>query len=288
MSLVKFDGKAVDRLLDVVSKGIGTVYKPRAIRNEADAKAYANVVLAKAEAQKILIEGDAKLELIERAKERLMLKEMNRQINIEEIVEKAIPLLSETISDDIVDNDWRTRFFNKAQDVSQNELQKVWASILAKEVSNPGNVSLRTLDVVSNISKNEAEKFIVACSITSSYTSMLKINGSASFDKYGLDYTDLMLLRDASLLHAPDNLTLSIAAIDHFGTANLTIGNKQYRIRPKNNISTSKNTFEAIALTQSGVELCKLLDTPINTSYEIDFLSFIKSSYIIDDAKNLE
>ena len=41
MSLIKLNlDKALEKLITSVSDGIGTLYRPRAIRKEADAKAY--------------------------------------------------------------------------------------------------------------------------------------------------------------------------------------------------------------------------------------------------------
>ena len=38
---ISLDGKPLEKLIDVVSKGIGTLYRPRQIRKEADARAAA-------------------------------------------------------------------------------------------------------------------------------------------------------------------------------------------------------------------------------------------------------
>ncbi len=55
-SLIKIDGKPFEKLIEVVSNGIGTLYRPRAIRKEADAKAYEIKVVEKAKAEAI-VEG---------------------------------------------------------------------------------------------------------------------------------------------------------------------------------------------------------------------------------------
>jgi len=198
--------KPLTKLVEVASKGIGTLYKPRAIRKEADAEAYKQEVIANAEAKKILIEGEAKLELLSRVQNRVVQQEINRQVNLEEIIEKSIPHLDENVTDEEVDDDWRMRFFQKAQDVSSDEMQEIWSQILANEVSKPGRISLRTLEVVSNISKNEAEIFQTACSLTSNNTSIYKLKNKTAFDKFGLTYNQIILLRDAGLIYDNDNL----------------------------------------------------------------------------------
>ena len=47
---VNIDGKPLEKLIEVVSNGIGTLYRPRKIRKEADAQAYAIKVLENAKA----------------------------------------------------------------------------------------------------------------------------------------------------------------------------------------------------------------------------------------------
>lgn len=267
MSIVKFDSKAIAKLIEVVSGGIGVIYKPRAIRKEAEAEAYKSEILAKAEAKKILIEGDAKIELIERAQKRLVNQELNRQINIEEIAEKSIKYLDEEVSDKPVDNDWRTRFFNKAQDVSGEEMQEIWAKILAGEISKPGKVSFRTLEVVSNISKQEAEKFQIACTLASEYGLIWKLSGKNSLDDFGFTYGDIMLLRDAGLIHDNDNLVKIYRILPQIGWSINSIGNDLYQIRNFKNLELKEFRFQQIAFTNAGRELCQLINAELNTKY---------------------
>lgn len=264
MSLIKIEGKALEKLVEVVSQGIGTLYKPRAIRKEADAEAYKNEVLAKAEAKKTLIEGEAKIELIERAKARLVNQEINRQTNLEEIAEKSIPYLETNVSDQPVDEDWRTRFFNKAQDVSSDEMQEIWAKILAGEVSRPGQFSFRTLEIISNLSKNEAEKFQNVCSLASSKSLIWKIK---LLDSCGLGYGDLMLLREAGLIHDNDNLVKIFQVIPQIGSAIIPIGNDFYQIRNKKNPSIKEFKFNQIAFTIAGTELCRIVSSEPNLDF---------------------
>ena len=61
---------------------------------------------------------------------------------------KIIALSSEPISDE-----WIMRFLTNAECVFDKELQSIWACVLAGEVQHPGSISLRTLDVLKNLSK---------------------------------------------------------------------------------------------------------------------------------------
>lgn len=270
-NLVKFDGKAVEKLIDVVSKGIGTLYKPRSIRNEADAEAYRLETLANAEAKKALIKNDAQLEIAERAKLRLAHQEVNRQENIEAIVEKALPHLSEETSEEEVDPDWRTRFFQKAQDVSNEDLQDMWARILASEVSIPGHVSLRTLEVISNVSKSEADLFGRACCLATTCTKIWKIGRDSAFDEYGLSYGDLMQLREAGLVHDSDMLSSNHSVVNSGNSPFfiVNVGKQLYMFKNKNKSNTAKTTLvlNQIAFTKAGSEMCRLISAEPHKVY---------------------
>jgi hypothetical protein len=93
-----------------------------------------------------------------------------------------------------VDPDWVARFFGSAQDVSNEDMQKLWARILAGEVVKPGTFSLRTLEVLKNLSQREAERFQEAASMVSN-DGLLLLGPSCR-----QIFRERMLLADAGLL----------------------------------------------------------------------------------------
>jgi hypothetical protein len=56
-----------------------------------------------------------------------------------------------------IDTDWLFRWRDMAGAVSNQELQTLWGRVLAGEVKSPGSFSLRTLDLLKNISQEEAQ-----------------------------------------------------------------------------------------------------------------------------------
>lgn len=56
-------------------------------------------------------------------------------------------------------NRWR----NEAKLISTKTAQAIWGRVLAEEVNAPGSISLRTVDVIKNLSKEEAAAFNDAC-----------------------------------------------------------------------------------------------------------------------------
>jgi hypothetical protein len=264
---INFESKAIEKLIKVVRDGIGTVYRPRAIRKEADAEAYKIETIAKAKAKATLIKGEAEIELLTRVNERLYAHEIRRQENLEAVAERSFKYLPGHISNEPVDSDWRTRFFNKAQDISVEEMQEVWARILAGEVAKPGSISVRTLEVVSNISTVEAQKFQVACSLASGHELIWRLGKRGAFEEFGLSYGDLMLLREAGFVREGDSLIRLAPIIPDIGSALQFIGKDLYQIQSIRNRSQKQYQLKQVAFTQAGKELCKLIDMPLNASY---------------------
>lgn len=56
-----------------------------------------------------------------------------------------------------VDGDWLRRWRDEVGEVSSDDLQGIWARLLAGEVKSPGTHSLRTLDVLRNMSSEDAQ-----------------------------------------------------------------------------------------------------------------------------------
>ncbi len=56
VNIIKVDGKPLEKLIEVVSKCIGTIYRPRAIRRDAEVESYEIEIIERAKS-KALAEG---------------------------------------------------------------------------------------------------------------------------------------------------------------------------------------------------------------------------------------
>jgi hypothetical protein len=118
--------------------------------------------------------------------------------------------LPELVSDNPVDEDWIYQFFNNCQDISNTEMQSLWAKLLANEVSQPGTFSLRTLSFVKNLSKEDADFFTSFCTFvwldsTRDYTPIVLGTEHEHSKKAGLNYSVFSHLDSIGLI------TLNIA-----------------------------------------------------------------------------
>lgn len=148
----------ITRLIEVISKGVGTLYAPFGTVRQAKADSAAKIIFAKGE---IEVAG-----LIERANARVEYREILRQKNIEKISEIAAHELPKEVSPEMPNHDWILQFFDCAQDVCEEDIQVLWGRILAGEVASPGSYAKRTLQFLRTIDKLEAEKFTQLCSFS--------------------------------------------------------------------------------------------------------------------------
>lgn len=251
-------GKPAEKLIDVVSKGIGRIYSDT-IGVSAEVRKMKLISRAKSEIQNSELLPSP--EINTRAHDRLEYVESKRQLNIESVLSLAYEGLPSNVSDKPVDEDWIARFFDTIKDVSSEDLKVVWAKILAGEIQSPGNFSLRTLDVIKNISPDEAEVFLKLCDVASDFWFVIKPDHQSDLTKYGLNYHNLMIQVECGLL-SDTNFAFSKADCDveyEISYANRCIS----LTHPKN----KKIEFAMLVLSKAGQQLCKLLKREVNTDY---------------------
>jgi len=143
--------------VEVVAAGIGELYAPFGIVRRAKAKAKATIIRAEADGEAATISH--------RVAARLVHREAIRQENIEKVASIAAGELPPQVSSEPVDTDWTLQFLDHAQDICDEQLQVLWARILAGEVASPGSYSKRTLDFLRTLDKWEAMAFTDFCSL---------------------------------------------------------------------------------------------------------------------------
>ncbi|MCG9134240.1 DUF2806 domain-containing protein [Candidatus Poribacteria bacterium] len=147
--------KPFDTLVKKIAKGVGTLYEPRRIKN---------VAKAEVEVEKIKAASDIEImDLHRRAEQRRIEEEAKHQKNMEDITAKAAPHLNEDANPDVMDDDWVANLFDKCRIVSDDEMQSLWARVLAGEANTPGTYSKRTVNLLSDFDKSDADLFTKLC-----------------------------------------------------------------------------------------------------------------------------
>ena len=245
--------RAIEKLVDYTASGIGSTASFFFSRMVARHDAQVRVITAEgeAEAQRILTEGratsmqiiaaaqaEARSKLIspqaalqgevtigELIDQRVQFQEEKRQANIGTVVTWAAQELGDReVQDHEVDHDWTARFFNDVQDVSSEELQALWAKILAGEVERPGSTSLKAMNILRGLDRTTAVLFRRLCSAR--MTPLVGLQGGGSvqtgtdivpsldshatgtfLEEYGLSYASLNRLNEHGLIVPEYNST---------------------------------------------------------------------------------
>ena len=152
-----------------------------------------------------------------------------------------------------------------------SRLQNLWAKILAGEVAQPSTFSLKTIDVMRNLSKKDAELFIKMCShsFMSSTTNYFFPVEDEFMQAVGIQYEDIMKLSELGLMFNTGTISLNF---DIDKEPVLLVHNKKLIMMIS---STSGNTEKVrigqYPLTGVGKELLTLIN---ETASEEDFLKY--------------
>lgn len=304
----------IDKLIDILSNSFGKLSKSYFYKKDVDAKAYEIEKLAEARAKEMTIiaaavkenylatggieykDGelminspkDRSTEAVEmastntslevRTQERVVFQEAKKQLNIENVVAFATEELKNEgfVTNDPLDEDWITRFFRISEDVSSEEMQALWGKILAGEIKQPKSYSLRTLDLIRNLTKSDAAIFMKVANyaITSNGSNyVFKTNKEdALYDGFDLKFGDFLLLIEIGIIQPGDFIIHQIAQKSTDSQHVFVSGNIAVIV----DIIADTPTIQMPVhkFTTSGNELLKLVkvDAPIN------YLSMIAKS----------
>ena len=90
---------------------------------------------------------------------RFLVEEGAKQASIEDVTSQALPLLTDAAKPERLENDWITNFFDKSRIISDSQMQQLWSRLLAGEANVPGTFSRRTVNLISDLDKRDAELF---------------------------------------------------------------------------------------------------------------------------------
>lgn len=298
----------VDKLIEILVKTVGRVSKPYFDRKDIDTRAYEIKKLAEARVEEMKIVSQAvrsnflltggieykndsvsisspkeeikslvEPSIEQRVQDRVSYQEIKKQLNLESITSFAVDELrnEEPVTDQPVEEDWANRFFKIAEEISNEEMQALWGRILAGEIKRPKSYSLRTLEVLKNLTKNEAEVFLKfgELSITSAKISFIInfIGEKLLEEKYKLNLNERLLLEELGLVSSSDLEFYMEAKLDSDATTVFKIGTTCVVADRKK--GTPKQAFSVLVFTKIGQELLQLIKyTP-----ELDYVQLLAS-----------
>ena len=217
---------------------------------------------------------------IERRVESHFQKRVNNLAQIVARAERA--LLPGQVPDVEPDMAWTSSFSEAAQDISDEDMQELWARVLAGEVANPGSTSVRTLTILRNLDQPTAQSFRRLCSLAVSVSlpnkmdldhRVISLSGTAgdnSLRTYGLPFGVLNVLNEYELVIADFNswfdyrASIAIPNVDILGLqVPLGFGyqRRKWGLIPEGERDLSKEfRVSGVALTKAGRELSRVVE----------------------------
>jgi uncharacterized repeat protein (TIGR03899 family) len=266
----------ISKLIEAVQSAIGVLYEPTQIRRIAKADADASLIKMKADL--------AMRDLVVRAEGRVKAKELRRQQNVESIVAQAVKFLPETVSNEKVDEDWTVQFFESCQDVGNEEMQSLWAKVLAGEVAQPGSYSLRTLHIVKLLRKEDAELFTKLCSFIWSSLKNTKFHACvhtedirALLKDKGINYSSLLHLESLGFINVGQSgfpfKERTSHSLSYFGIKHIFIKTEDCEL----------DGISAYSLTVAGSELAPICGAKPDEEYRVKLIESLAQEGISTD-----
>lgn len=290
-----------EKLIEAVSGAIGKAYEPKHVRKMAEAKAYELKLISDTvrnnsdvpiiyDSTGVSIDTSNFEEIARRASSRLAYQEITKQQNIEAVADIAYEELENatTASSEPVDSDWMFRFFNSVENISNEDMQKIWGHILAGEIKSPNTYSYRTLEKLKNMTQQEAEHFQLVSSLALKHsTKFFILSNEELMNRQGVYFIHLLELEECGLMTAQTvslNLKVSADKADAIFNSQVIglINGKEDQIQ--------KLTIPVHVFTESGNQLMKAICPQVNKQYILDCLELIreKNKDYICTAHNIE
>ncbi len=246
-------------LIEKVSNAVGVLYEPRRIIKKAEAEAEVAKIKALA--------GIELSEIEERGVLRLIHQQTRKQENIEKITAKAARSLPPDAKTEYLEEDWVAHFFDQCENVSDEQMQSLWSSLLAGEATKPGTYSKRTVDFVASMDKKDADLFTSFCQFTwmiDTPTPLIFDQENEIYTNQGINFISLKHLDAIGLISFESTSSYrklglpKQAVIFYFALPTLI----EFQIDDNNEMKTGKAIF-----TKAGMELVNICGAKRNQQF---------------------
>lgn len=256
-------------LIEKSSEAVRGAMLPRQIRRvgsaETDVETERIRAVAQAEADAAVIRAEGEIQITDlhrRAVQRSILEDTEHQLNMESILGKAIPQLEPNASPEDVENDWYTNFYSKCRITSDEGMQDLWARILAGQANNPGAFSRKTVNLVADLDKRDAELFTALCRFVwvvngRIYPLVFDLHANI-YNNYGINFNAIVHLESLGMVHFSGISGFQIRNLPESVTVTycgLTVSVLTFDRDGSNCFSTGVTMF-----TQAGLELARVVN----------------------------
>nr|WP_237438465.1 DUF2806 domain-containing protein [Alteraurantiacibacter buctensis] len=189
---------------------------------------------------------------------RLSSDEAARQANIEQTTVKAaaqleaMDLTDDMIVSEDIGDDWRRKFTSYVGDVSDDEMQAVWARLLAGEIVKPNSFGFRTLRVLSELDSETAKLFAEYGNLRLRDDTIFALKENW---KSGAKFRQLARLADAGLIEPDPNISRILKRVEN----RVWVMGKTYSGYLYTDVGPDEAHITIRTLTRAGSELASLL-----------------------------
>ena len=231
---------ATNNILEIVKM----LLKPRSIRKCAEAELY-------------------------REKLHQEIKEMREQ-NLMDILSKAEEYIDSKIDEKInIDESWILNFIDASQNICDSSMQDIMSRILAKKLTKPDSISIRTLKTICELSFDECQLFskLLSYSIRTKDGRVFIFHPIVTneYKKNSTTYIEHLRLAECGLTTMLDDCY----RIEPEEDANLIFGDHLGVIKADGN---RVDSYCLSCLTTVGMEILNLLEQTLIIEYDLEFL----------------
>lgn len=247
----------------------------------------------------------------------LTLTEMLKCKNMLEIAQKADTIYSKAEKNNDQNEkkefefDWFLRFFEAAGSISNKDMQMLYAQILKGEIENPGRTSFRTLELLRNMTADEADLFTYCARVhvCSPFREVFLLNSDEAWSSFDFENEQENMRHEVENMQVSEESDLftilslaykinhdEISILEQCGVLSSILVNSTFEIDNQDvfisnkvgvislklkNINDKPQTFilKGFRFTRSAVELFEILDKPPKLEYILDLARLIEYKY---------
>lgn len=261
---INFHVDGLDKLGGIIGQIFGK--NPQKIKKLADAEQYAVLKGVETETKAELLRIKGQYEIAQY----LAFRETRKFNNASAVVKAAESNFTkgEKVSSDPVSQSWVNRFFDIAENISEQDIQEIWGKILAGEVKQPGSYSLRTLDTLQYLTHEDAELF---ARVVKYYLA----SGFIVNEDFSMTLVERMRLVDSGLLLSED--LVKKWQIEPHKEELVKIDNNYFFRLINETDKIVRCSCGVEKMTTAGIELMRLLPQEDRSDFYSLFAGFLKS-----------
>ena len=274
-------GVPAKALLDVILNTAGVDLEHHQPKRVAKDQAKAMLIKAQTEQKVELRRTQTKIkeaDMLRRAEYRRFYEDIRHQANAEKLIAKTLPQLSQQARPHDIKPDFIANIFDKTRNVSDDDMQELWARILAGEANVPGTYSKRTVNALSDFDKFDADLFAKLCDFIcvlaiddegSKYKTPLVFDERAPiYRQHGIAFVNLLHLDGIGLIRYIMDEGEMVGLSNFSGGVSVSYFDRRLVVKPgtpqNHRLSTGRIEF-----TRVGRELSKICSTkPVEGFWE--------------------